>query len=163
MIMIITETLRKYPALPILNRICTKDYAVPNSSKIIKEGSAIIISLLALGRDPLNFPNPMEYRPERYTDQPPNFNEDANIPFGDGPRMCIGNKHVKHFEKHAIDNKLYLIDTGLRIGKLMAKVGIIKLLQKYNFSPINDKELVFDNFGLTLHVEGGIPLKITNR
>lgn len=52
---------------------------------------------------------------------------------------------------------------GLRLGKLMAKVGIIKLLQKYNFTPLNDDELVFDNYGVTLHVLGGIPLKITNR
>lgn len=43
-----------------------------------------------MGRDPLNFTNPMEYRPERFTDNPRNFNEDAYIPFGEGPRMCIG-------------------------------------------------------------------------
>lgn len=45
----------------------------------------------------------------------------------------------------------------------MAKVGIIKLMQNYNFTTLNDNELEFDNYGVTLQVRGGIPLKITKR
>lgn len=84
------ETIRKYPALPILNRECTIDYKIPNSELIIKKGTAIIISLLGLSRDPEYFPDPELYRPERFSDEVPQYNSDAYIPFGDGPRACIG-------------------------------------------------------------------------
>lgn len=45
----------------------------------------------------------------------------------------------------------------------MTKIGIVKLLQKFNFEKMNDHELEFDNFGMTLIVKGGIPLRISNR
>lgn len=96
--------MRKYPVLPLLNRICTKDYDVPNNNDDdddndkenscrrlrIESGTAIVISLLGLGRDPQHFPDPLDYRPERFEEQPPRYNADAYLPFGDGPRTCIG-------------------------------------------------------------------------
>lgn len=88
-----TEAIRKYPALPLLNRECTQDYVVPGSDLTIKKGTAIIISLLGLSRDPKYFPQPELYRPERYSDTVPQYDTDAYIPFGDGPRACIGNFH----------------------------------------------------------------------
>lgn len=41
-------------------------------------------------RDPKNFPDPMTFKPERFTEEPAQYNTDAYIPFGDGPRSCIG-------------------------------------------------------------------------
>jgi cytochrome P450 family 6 len=86
----IQETLRKYPGLPILNRICTKDYVIPGSSYTIKEGTSVIISLLGQHRDPAYFPDPESYIPDRFSKEHPNYVADAYIPFGDGPRNCIG-------------------------------------------------------------------------
>jgi cytochrome P450 family 6 len=86
----IQETLRKYPALPILNRICTKDYVIPGSSYTIREGTAIIISLLGQHRDPAYFPDPESYNPDRFAKENPNYVADAYIPFGVEPRNCIG-------------------------------------------------------------------------
>lgn len=81
------ETVRKYPVLPLLNRICTKDYKIPDTDVTIKEGTAILISLMGISRDEKYFPNPMAYKPERYLEE---YNKDAYIPFGDGPRACLG-------------------------------------------------------------------------
>jgi cytochrome P450 family 6 len=86
----IQETLRKYPGLPILNRVCTKDYVIPGSSYTIKEGTSVIISLLGQHRDPAYFPDPETYNPDRFSNEHPNFISDAYIPFGVGPRNCIG-------------------------------------------------------------------------
>lgn len=45
----------------------------------------------------------------------------------------------------------------------MAKVVIVKLLSKYRFEAVRDAELEFENYGITLHVKGGIPMRIRNR
>lgn len=84
------ETIRKYPALPILNRECTIDYTIPGTKHTIKKGTAVIFSVLGISRDPVYFPEPETYRPERFADAVPEYNVNAFIPFGVGPRACIG-------------------------------------------------------------------------
>lgn len=88
--MIISEILRKYPTLPFLNRVCTKDYPIPNSDLTITEGTPIIISHFGLMRDENNFPEPDRFWPDRFADDNQQYNPAAFIPFGDGPRTCIG-------------------------------------------------------------------------
>ena len=85
----IKETLRKYP-FPILNRECTKDYPIPGSSFTIKKGTAVIVSLMGLHRDEKFFPNAEKYNPDRFTDETKAYDEDMYMPFGAGPRNCIG-------------------------------------------------------------------------
>lgn len=55
--------------------------------------------------------------------------------------------------------------SGLRLGKLIVKMGIVQLLQTYDFHVADDadKELEFDIFAVTLQVRGGINLRVTNR
>ena len=52
---------------------------------------AIYIPVLALHHDPTYFPDPDKFDPERFTEENkhsiPNY---TYIPFGEGPRMCIG-------------------------------------------------------------------------
>lgn len=79
-----------YPALPLLNRECTADYRIPNSGLTIKKGTPIIISLIGLMRDATYFAEPMKFMPERYLETNEYYNPKAYIPFGDGPRACIG-------------------------------------------------------------------------
>lgn len=49
------------------------------------------------------------------------------------------------------------------MGKMVAKIGLIKLLKRYDFVPLDKKELEFDNFAVTLMVKGGINLTVSNR
>lgn len=86
-----------YPALPLLNRECNKDYPIPGTNHIIKKGTAVIISQMGIARDPEYFPDPDTFRPERFSDEVPAYNTDAYIPFGEGPRACIGNKKKTRF------------------------------------------------------------------
>lgn len=84
------ETLRKYPTLPFLNRFCTKDYPIEDLNLTVPKGTPIVISLLGLMRDPDNFPDPNNYLPDRFSLENPMYNPDAYLPFGDGPKVCIG-------------------------------------------------------------------------
>lgn len=85
-----TETIRKYPGLPFLNRECTQDFAVPDIDYTIKKGTPILISLFGIQRDPSYFPNPEDYDPHRFDADVMNYDQTAYMPFGEGPRHCIG-------------------------------------------------------------------------
>lgn len=53
-----------------------------------------MIPVLGFHRDPEIYDNPMEFRPERFLNSAHGGNEDVKglfyLPFGDGPRNCIG-------------------------------------------------------------------------
>lgn len=84
------ESVRKYPTLPFLNRFSTKEYPIGKLGLTIPKGTPVVISLLGLMRDPENFPNPDNFWPDRFSEDNPKFNPAAYLPFGDGPRACIG-------------------------------------------------------------------------
>ena len=67
MYLIISETLRKYPTVPSLNRVCIKDYKIPNFDFYIKKGMHIIIPILGIQKDPNIYPDPEEFRPSDLT------------------------------------------------------------------------------------------------
>lgn len=135
-----SESVRIYPGLPFLNRECTKDYKIPESDLVIQKGTSIIISLLGLHRDEEHFPDPLKFDPSRYLEENMNYNQSAYLPFGDGPRACI----------------------GIRMGRNVVKTALILLLSKYNFENASPEELDFENT-LTLMPKGGLNLKISNR
>jgi len=86
-----TESLRIISVAPATMRVCAKDYNIPDSAIVIPKGSTIIIPIASMLNDPDYFPNPEIFDPERF--MPENrskLHQNAYIPFGQGPRMCIG-------------------------------------------------------------------------
>jgi len=107
---VIDETLRLYPPVPIINRQCNEDYKLPNMDFTIEKGQTIMIPAYSLHHDEEYYPDPERFDPERFAPE----NKDRLVPytflpFGEGPRICI----------------------GLRFGYLQAKVGMVYLLKKY--------------------------------
>lgn len=84
------ESVRKYPTLPMLNRICTADYFVPAANYTIREGTPVVISIMGFSRDEKYFPQPERFWPERFEPATGAYDANAFIPFGEGPRQCIG-------------------------------------------------------------------------
>lgn len=118
---VLSETLRKYPPVPLLTRKCTKTYKVPNSDLVIEKGKHVLIPIYSYHNDPEYFPEPEKFDPERFS----KANKDkirpfSYIPFGEGPRNCI----------------------GLRFGNMQAKVGLVILLKNFEFTL--DPACVFD-------------------
>lgn len=86
-----SETLRKYPPAPVFLRKCTKRYPIPNTQAFIEEGQSVLIPCLGLHRDAEYFPNPDLFDPKRFSDENKTKVVDGTfIPFGSGPRNCIG-------------------------------------------------------------------------
>lgn len=141
-----TETLRKYPTVPILNRECTKEYQIPGTNVVIEKGTAILIPVLGIQTDPKYYSDPDQFKPERFLQEnkcDKNFRDMPYLPFGEGPRICI----------------------GLRLAKMQTKIGLFVMLKNNNFHFAKNSSQTF-NFspkGFVLTPEEGINLKITER
>lgn len=89
-----TEALRKYPSVPLIERVCRKDFQMPDSKHILSEGKSFIIPLLAIQRDEKYFEDPLSFKPQRFVHDK-NGNKGENlISFGLGAKTCIGNKQL---------------------------------------------------------------------
>lgn len=96
--MIISETLRKWPGAVGIDRVCVKPYTI--KAKAADEvdvhlpvDSTIAISIFGLHRDPKYYPNPEKFDPERFSDENKSkINPYTYLPFGVGPRTCIGSR-----------------------------------------------------------------------
>ncbi|XP_054273744.1 probable cytochrome P450 6a14 [Macrosteles quadrilineatus] len=111
--MVISETLRKYPIAFGLLRECTQTYQVPDSDLVIEKGVKVIVPVYALHRDPKYFPEPERFDPERFsTENKQKIIQGTYLPFGDGPRICI----------------------GLRFAMMEMKYAFCKILPKYEFT-----------------------------
>ncbi|MEP3686448.1 MAG: cytochrome P450 [Sulfitobacter dubius] len=85
--MIVDEALRLYPAAGIISRTAQKHDTL--CDRKIRPGDTVMIPIYALGRNELLWDAPDAFRPERFADRKA-LNRYAYLPFGDGPRICIG-------------------------------------------------------------------------
>ncbi|CAH1391334.1 unnamed protein product [Nezara viridula] len=139
--MVVSETMRKYPTLPALMRRCVIPFTMPDGGKIQK-GDQIFIPIWSLQHDPQYFPDPEKFDPERFSQENErNIIPYTYLPFGGGPRMCIGN----------------------RFGLLQTKVGLITVIRNFQVLPCDKTsiplKLVKNSNNITA-CEGPIILKL---
>lgn len=82
--------MRKYPPFAHLDRICNQDYKL-NENVTIEKGTPVFINVLAIQHDKKVYPKPEKWWPERMEGSSDNDNLNFTfLPFGEGPRFCIG-------------------------------------------------------------------------
>ncbi|XP_027214936.2 cytochrome P450 3A13 [Penaeus vannamei] len=89
----VSETLRFYPIETSFNRQCVKDYMLGDTGLAVKEGTVVEVPVWSLQRDPRHWKDPEVFRPERFL--PENKHEITPftyLPFGAGPRNCVGQR-----------------------------------------------------------------------
>lgn len=89
--MVINESLRMFPPAYNLLRLCDQDFKIPDTDLVIPKGTDVWINIYSHHRDPEYFPQPEKFDPERFSAEMNKFLPSvAFIPFGAGPRKCIG-------------------------------------------------------------------------
>ncbi|WP_435320381.1 cytochrome P450 [Haloarchaeobius sp. TZWSO28] len=96
---IIHETLRLYPPVHAIPRVMREpaevgDYVVP-------EGSDVLLSVWNVHHDSRFYDDPWTFDPDRWADTTPRARGYAYVPFGAGPRICIG-RHFARLEMKAV-------------------------------------------------------------
>ncbi|XP_001945833.2 cytochrome P450 6k1 isoform X3 [Acyrthosiphon pisum] len=105
--MVLEETGRKYSIASILMREATKTYTLPDESFVIEKGQKLIIPMFSIHRDPKYYPDPLIFDPERFSkEQKSQRPNGIYMPFGDGPRMCMGKRFAELEMKLVLSNVL---------------------------------------------------------
>lgn len=83
------ETLRLYPAAPVLlTRRSVRPVTLGGWQ--LPGGTMFTVPVQLMHHDPRWFPEPHAYRPERFSKDAPPIPRGAFMPFGTGPRVCLG-------------------------------------------------------------------------
>ncbi len=86
---VLTEAMRIYPPVWALGRRAVKPVTIGDTE--IRVGTILILSQIVTHRSPRYWPEPMAFRPERWTEPwPADRHKFAYLPFGAGPRGCMG-------------------------------------------------------------------------
>lgn len=147
------ETMRKYPPAPVFLRVCTEDYKIPDTDVTIQKGLSVLIPAYGMHRDPQYFPEPNTFDPERFNEENrPKIWDYTYIPFGDGPRLCIGTNTVKQ----QTPPKSPVL--GQRFAMIQIKIALSLMLATFEFS-VNRKTifpLKMETKGIILNPIGGL-------
>jgi cytochrome P450 len=131
---VVDEALRLYPPAAFLSR--TAKAADTLCGREVRPGDTVMLPIYALHRNHLLWDDPDQFDPDRFAD-PKSVDRFAYLPFGDGPRICIG-------ASFALQEAVIVLAT---------------LLARFRFTRVPGKEpkpvLI-----LTLRPEGGVWLKI---
>lgn len=96
--MVTSETLRKYPPIVFIDRLCVEKFELPPAEQgydhlIVHPDNIVWFPVYGLHHDPKYFPEPEKFDPERFNDaNKRNIVPYTYMPFGLGPRKCIGNR-----------------------------------------------------------------------
>ncbi|CAF3757439.1 unnamed protein product [Rotaria sp. Silwood1] len=121
--MVINETLRMYPPFTRFERVASNNYQLGNYD--IPKGTIISVPVYPIHHDPNIWPEPEKFIPERFLPtEKAKRHPMTYLPFGDGPRNCI----------------------GMRFALLEAKLAIVKALRLVEIQKCDKTEVRNDHF-----------------
>ncbi|XP_046753147.1 uncharacterized protein LOC124416262 [Diprion similis] len=140
--MVFQETLRLRPPVTMHLRKAMSDYTFRDTEVTISKGQRVWIPVWDIHQNPEYYPNPEVFDPERFTDEMVKARHPMTyIPFGDGPRNCI----------------------GARFGIYQTKLGLVKILLKFKVEVCEETRIPYkpDPKSLLLTPLGGVYLKFS--
>lgn len=132
--MCLSETLRKYPVATLINREARNDCIIKGVK--IPAGMNISIPVTCVHSNPQYWPDPDTFDPERFSKENKSKQQPFTyIPFGGGPRICI----------------------GMRLSQYEIRMAAVAMLRKFLLFPCekrNSLTLGTGVFGLFVAPEG---------
>ncbi|KAJ8045035.1 Cytochrome P450 3A24 [Holothuria leucospilota] len=117
--MFLNETLRLYPPGILADRVCTEDITINNI--MFTKGTGLFYNIYSLHHDPKCWEDPEKFDPERFSkENVDKIHPFAFLPFGTGPRNCI----------------------GMRFALLVVKTTLARVVQKFRFEPCEKTQVV---------------------
>lgn len=132
---VVKEALRMYPPIHLGNRMVEKDMEFEGER--VAAGERLLYSIYLTQHDPEYWDKPDEFNPDRFITG--NKTPFAFIPFGGGPRSCIGSA----------------------FGQVEARIVLARLFQTHTFEMKPSK--AHPHMGATLEPRPGVPARVTRR
>uniref|UniRef100_A0A914CKK2 Cytochrome P450 n=1 Tax=Acrobeloides nanus TaxID=290746 RepID=A0A914CKK2_9BILA len=112
---VIQETLRMYPPTARTNRTCTEEIIIGGIQ--FKPQFTFSVPVYVIHYDERYYPEPEKFDPDRFLpDEKSKRDPLTYLPFGYGPRNCI----------------------GMRFADLEMRMAVVHLIKRFNFTPAND-------------------------
>ncbi|KAJ6647417.1 Cytochrome P450 3A14 [Pseudolycoriella hygida] len=109
---VISETLRHHSPAVKITRLAAQQYKVGNTGITVYPGQQVDIPVYAIHHDKKYYDDPFEFKPERFMpENRHNLVPYTYLPFGGGPRNCI----------------------GMRFSLLESKMVLAQLVRRYTF------------------------------
>lgn len=135
---IIKETLRLYPPIHAANRETNSDLNLQGCP--VGRGRRVMFSYYLTHRDEQVWDEPERFDPQRFErGKPRTYDSFSYLPFGGGPRNCIGAAFAQN----------------------EAKIILARILQRVDFEPTDSKIKI--HMGATLEPRPGVMLRIFHR
>ncbi|XP_008047339.1 thromboxane-A synthase [Carlito syrichta] len=139
--MVIAETLRMYPPAFRFTREAAQDCELLGQR--IPAGAVLETAVGALHHDPVHWPSPETFDPERFTAEAQRQRRPFTyLPFGAGPRSCL----------------------GVRLGLLEVKLTLLHVLHKFRFQACPETQVPLQlESKSALSPKDGVYIKIVSR
>jgi cytochrome P450 len=136
---VIKESLRLYPPIHVGTRRAVQDLAFDGYH--LPAGDRILYSIYLTHRDPAHWEQPQQFDPDRFIAHRGQRTHEpyAYVPFGGGPRNCI----------------------GAVFGQVEAKVVLARILQSRTLTLLSQN--VRPRMGATLEPHHGVMMRVTKR
>ncbi|XP_050352237.1 cytochrome P450 6k1-like [Nymphalis io] len=135
----INETLRMHAPVAYLERLCAKNYKLDDNFTI-EAGTPVFINVLAIHYNEKYYPEPEMFQPERFMSDIDNTNN-VFLPFGEGPRFCIGKRY----------------------GMMQVKASLAQLLVHYKIKPALPYTVKTDPYAVIMAPKDGLSVKFVPR
>jgi cytochrome P450 len=136
---VIKESMRLYPPVYMVARRAAEDTEIGEYR--VPAGSEVVCWIYMTHRDSRWYPWPNLFRPERFAaDEVAKLPKMAYLPFGGGPRACI----------------------GAQFALMEARLILATLVQRWDFDAVPGHRVV-PKLRITMHPENGVQMRIRRR